>query len=52
MALALDAEVDAIAAWEIHAVEAVEWSDDMKPENETAAQLHTIVTEVLGAQPR
>ena len=51
MALALDAEIDAIAAWEIHAVEAVEWSDDMKPETETAAQLHTIVTEVLGAQP-
>jgi nucleotide-binding universal stress UspA family protein len=43
MALALDGEV--------HAVEAVEWSDDMKPENETAARLHTIVTEVLGAQP-
>ena len=51
MALALDAEVHVIAAWEVHAVEAVEWSDDMKPENETAAQLHTIVTEVLGAQP-
>jgi nucleotide-binding universal stress UspA family protein len=51
MALALDAEIHAIAAWEVHAVEAVEWSDDMKPENETAARLHTIVTEVLGAQP-
>ena len=51
MALALDAEIDAIAAWEIHAVEAVEWSDDMHPENETTAQLHTIVTDVLGAQP-
>ena len=51
MAVALGAEIDAIAAWEIHAVEAVEWSDDMKPENETTARLHTIVTEVLGAQP-
>ena len=51
MALALNAEIDAIAAWEIHAVEAEEWSDDIKPESETAAQLHTIVTEVLGSQP-
>ena len=31
MALALDAEIDAIAAWEIHAVEAVEWSDETTP---------------------
>jgi nucleotide-binding universal stress UspA family protein len=51
MALTLDADIDAVAAWEIHAVEAAEWSDDMHPEKETAAQLHTIVTEVLGDQP-
>jgi nucleotide-binding universal stress UspA family protein len=52
MAVALNAEIEAIAAWEITAVEAEEWSDDMKPENETAAQLHTIVTEALGARPQ
>jgi nucleotide-binding universal stress UspA family protein len=52
MAVALNAEIDAIAAWEITAVEAEEWSDDIHPESETATQLHTIVADALGVQPR
>jgi len=52
MAVALNAEIDAIAAWEISAVEAEEWSDDIHPESETATQLHTIVADALGAQPQ
>jgi nucleotide-binding universal stress UspA family protein len=52
MAVALNADIEAIAAWEITAVEAEEWSDGIHPENETATQLHTIVTDALGAQPQ
>ena len=51
MALTLDADIEAIAAWEITAVEAEEWSDGIKPEQETSAQLQSIVAEALG-QPR
>jgi nucleotide-binding universal stress UspA family protein len=52
MAVALNADIEAIAVWEISAVEAGDWSDDIHPENETATQLHAIVTEALGAQPQ
>jgi nucleotide-binding universal stress UspA family protein len=52
MAVALNAEIDAIAAWEITAVEAEEWSDGIHPESETATQLHTIVADALGGQPQ
>ena len=51
MALTLDADIEAIAAWEISAVEAGEWSDDIHPEQETSAQLQSIVAEALG-EPR
>ena len=52
LAHVLDAEIDAVQAWEISAVEAEAWVDDWNPEKETAAQLRTIVTEVLGSQPQ
>jgi nucleotide-binding universal stress UspA family protein len=52
MAVVLNADIEAVAVWEITAVEAGEWSDDISPENETATQLHTIVTEALGTQPQ
>jgi nucleotide-binding universal stress UspA family protein len=51
MARALDAEIDAVAAWEITAVEASAWVDEWNPERETATQLHATVTEVLGPEP-
>jgi nucleotide-binding universal stress UspA family protein len=51
MALTFDADIEAIAAWEITSVEAEEWSDDIKPEQETSAQLQSIVAEALG-EPR
>ena len=51
MALALGATIDAVTVWEISAVEAEEWVDDWNPETDAAAQLHSIVAEVLGAEP-
>jgi nucleotide-binding universal stress UspA family protein len=51
MAHALDATVDAVAVWEITAVEATEWSDDYDPAKEAASALHTTVAEVLGSPP-
>jgi nucleotide-binding universal stress UspA family protein len=51
MAHALNATVDAVAVWEITAVEATEWSDVYDPAKEAASALHTIVAEVLGSPP-
>jgi nucleotide-binding universal stress UspA family protein len=51
MAHVLSAEIDAVAVWDISAVMADAWVDDWNPEKETATQLHTIVTEVLGPEP-
>src|ERR1700733_14710610 len=51
MARVLDARIDAVTVWEISAVMAEGWVDDWNPEKETAANLHSTLEEVLGAQP-
>jgi hypothetical protein len=51
MARSLDAEVCAVAVWDISPVMADAWVDDWNPEEETATQLRAIVTEILGSRP-
>jgi nucleotide-binding universal stress UspA family protein len=51
MAGTIGAAVDAVAVWNVSPAMAESWVDSWAPDDDKAAELHTIVGEVLGPEP-